>query len=303
MAQIVGCLALSHSPQLLTPSDKWTELPARARGPFNPKADVADSLTPDAMRAHQDRCNAAIEALRDRLAAWKPDAIVITGDDQHENMLNDNMPPFTLFVEDEVDATRKYRYFGTDISNQVTRYKVNAPLAREMLQGLMDRDFDPSWSRETRMEGGLGHAFGRVLEFVLPQADVAIVPVMVNTYFPPAPSARRCVALGKALGEVARKTKTAERIVFIGSGGLSHTKIDEDLDNGFIKALEAGDLDYMAGMADDVLVAGTSEIRNWMITAAAAGAGGAMQDYVPCYRNADGVGCAMGFAYWDKCAA
>lgn len=303
MSEIVGCMALSHSPQLLTPPEKWTELPGRARGPFNPKPGIEAEITPDAMRAHAARCDAAIKALRERLAAWKPDTIVIIGDDQHENMLDDNMPPFTLFVGDAVDATRKYRYFGADISNQVTRYQVNAALAGEMVQGLMDRDFDPSWSRQTRMEGGLGHAFGRVLEFVLPQADVAIVPVMVNTYYPPAPSARRCAAFGRALGEIARASANAGRIVFIGSGGLSHTKIDEKLDEAFIAALRANDLDFMAGMADDILVAGTSEIRNWIIAAAAAGAGATMQDYIPCYRSANGVGCAMGFAYWDKCAA
>ena len=27
--------------------------------------------------------------------------------------------------------------------------------------------------------------------------------------------------------------------------------------------------------------------------------GGRVIDYVPCYRNADGVGCAMGFAIWE----
>ena len=35
MAEIVGCMAMSHGPQLLTPPDKWSELPARIKGPFN----------------------------------------------------------------------------------------------------------------------------------------------------------------------------------------------------------------------------------------------------------------------------
>lgn len=303
MAKIVGGMALSHSPQLLTPWDKWSELPGRARGPFHPKQGIEAEITPDAMRANQARCDAAIAKLRDQLAAWKPDTIVIIGDDQHENLLDDNIPPFTLFIEDEVEATRKYRYFGTDIKNQATRYKSNGALAREMLGGLMDRGFDPAWSRKTRMDGGLGHAFGRVLEFVLPEADVPIVAVMINTYFPPAPTAARCVAFGKVLGEVARRTTTAARIVFIGSGGLSHTKIDEGLDRDFIAALEKGDLDFMAAMKCDDLTAGTSEIRNWMVAASAVGAGGRMVDYVPCYRSPQGVGCAMGFACWDKIAA
>jgi aromatic ring-opening dioxygenase catalytic subunit (LigB family) len=303
MAKIVGCMAMSHGPQLLTPSDKWPELPARAKGPFNPKPGIAGEITLDAMRAHQDRCNDAIAKLRDQLQAWKPDTIVIIGDDQHENLLDDNIPPFTLFIGDEVDATRKYRYFGTDIASQAIHYTSNGALAREMLEGLMEQGFDPAWSRKTRMEGGLGHAFGRVLEFVLPKADVPIVAVMVNTYYPPAPTAARCVEFGKVIGAVARRSANAKRVVFIGSGGLSHTRIDEKLDADFIAALESNDLDFMASLPNDILVAGTSEIRNWMIAAAAAGAGGRMVDYVPCYRNPDGVGCAMGFAYWEKTAA
>ncbi len=294
---------MSHAPQLLTPPDKWSSLPDRARGPFRPRPGIETELTSDAMRTNAARCDSAIAALREQLARWAPDTIVIVGDDQHENLLDDNMPPFSIFIGDEVDATRKYRYFGTETRGQVTRYKVNAPLAQELIGDLMDAGFDPAWSRKTRFEGGLGHAFGRVLEFLAPGNNTAIVPVMVNTYFPPAPSAARCVAFGRALGAAIRASGAARRAVLVGSGGLSHTKIDEGLDRDFIAALESNDLDFMASIGNETLTAGTSEIRNWMIVAGAAGAGGAMVDYVPCYRQANGVGCAMGFARWESRAA
>jgi hypothetical protein len=303
MAEIVGCMAMSHGPQLLTPPDKWTELPTRIKGPFHPKDDIEAELTPDAMRAYSDRCDAAIAALRDRLAEWAPDTVIIVGDDQAENLLRDNMPPFTIFIEDEVDATKRFRYFGEKDTDQMTRYRVNAPLAMDMLSGLMDNGFDPSWSRETRYEAGLGHAFGRVLSFLMPEADRAIVPVMVNTYFPPAPSAKRCFDFGAAVGRLIAASENSGRVVVIGSGGLSHTKIDEALDQQVIAALTGADADYLTSIPDDVLTTGTSEIRNWIVVAGAAGSGGTMVDYVPCYRNADGVGCAMGFAYWDNQAA
>ena len=89
------------------------------------------------------------------------------------------------------------------------------------------------------------------------------------------------------------------RVVIIGSGGLSHTRIDEELDRRFIQALETNDTEYMAAMPSDTLVEGTSEIRNWIITAAAADRPGAMVEYIPLYRTLTGVGCAMGFAYWE----
>jgi hypothetical protein len=303
MAEIIGCMAMSHAPQLLMPSDKWPDLPARTKGPFHPKPGIEAELTQEAMSAHAARCNAAIGALRERLAQWAPDTIVIMGDDQEENILQDNMPPFTIFIEDEVDATVKFRYFGEKETDQMTRYRVNGPLANELLGGLMGEGFDPAWSRETRYHAGLGHAFGRVLNFLMPEADRAIIPVMVNTYYPPAPSAKRCFDFGAALGRLIAASDNAERVVVIASGGLSHTKIDEKLDQDIIAALGACDADYLSDLSDDVLMEGTSEIRNWIAVAGAAGSGGTMVDYVPCYRNADGVGCAMGFAYWDQKAA
>jgi hypothetical protein len=47
------------------------------------------------------------------------------------------------------------------------------------------------------------------------------------------------------------------------------------------------------------LVEGTSEIRNWIVTAAAADTQGQVVKYFPLYRTRTGVGCAMGFAHWE----
>jgi hypothetical protein len=136
-----------------------------------------------------------------------------------------------------------------------------------------------------------------------PDGGRAILPVMVNTYYPPAPSAKRCYEFGKALGRALAASPIARRVAIVASGGLSHTKIDESLDQAFIKALESNDAAYLTAMPADKLVAGTSEIRNWIVAAGAVGSAGRMVDYVPCYRTKDGVGCAMGFAVWERRAA
>ena len=67
----------------------------------------------------------------------------------------------------------------------------------------------------------------------------------------------------------------------------------------FIGALKQSDLNYMSAMPAEILVEGTSEIRNWIVTAAAADRPGTMIEYSPLYRTTTGVGCAMGFANWD----
>ena len=56
----------------------------------------------------------------------------------------------------------------------------------------------------------------------------------------------------------------------------------------------------MAAMPSAYPVEGTSEIFNWIVTAAAANRRGNMRRLLlPLYRTITGVGCAMGFAYWE----
>jgi aromatic ring-opening dioxygenase catalytic subunit (LigB family) len=298
---LIGALAMSHGPQLLTPPEKWADL--RDNPAKSPESDRFDAhLTPAAMRAHAARCEQAIADLKARLAAWQPDAIVVVGDDQNENILKDNSPPFTLYIGDGVTATLKYGYFGTDESQQVAPYKTDPALAEAILTSLMEQGFDPSWSRATRYPGGLGHAFGRALKFLTPDAAVPIVAVMVNTYHPPVPSPKRCVQFGAALGAAVRAASGGKRVLLLASGGLSHTIIDEELDAGFIDAMRARDFAHMERMPAAKLVRGSSEIRNWMVVSAASKVPAEMIDYVPCYRTRHGVGCAMGFAFWKEAA-
>jgi len=229
----------------------------------------------------------------------RPDVFILVGDDQHENLVDDNMPPFTIFMGDEAEASVSLRYLNQSKSENRTTYRVHSKMAKALIDGLMDEGFDPSYSRKTRYDGGLGHAFARVLKFLNPDASCPIIPIMVNTYYPPAPSAKRCATFGRALAGVLKRFSDDERVIIVGSGGLSHTKIDEKLDQDFMRALEQNDQEYMAAMPAHLLVEGTSEIRNWIVTAAAADRPGKMIEYQPLYRTTTGVGCAMGFAHWD----
>ncbi|HXG51161.1 MAG TPA: extradiol ring-cleavage dioxygenase [candidate division Zixibacteria bacterium] len=299
MANLVGCMAMSHGPQLMLSPDHWGLLRLRESEGLPEKPGPAAET--DAVKwSKWQGCMEAIARLRSELEALRPDVLVVVGDDQHENLTDDNMPPFSIYLGGEVEASTSLRYLNQPLSENRVRYRVDAGVARALLDGLMDAGFDPAYSRQTRYAGGLGHAFGRVLRFLLPKADCAIVPVMVNTYYPPAPSARRCLQFGRTLGSLLRRLPGKERVVVVGSGGLSHTLIDEDLDRRFLRAVERHDLDHMAAIPDSALVDGTSEIRNWIVTAGAAGQGGTVVDYLPLYRTRTGVGCAMGFAVWKS---
>lgn len=299
MAELVGCLAMSHAPQLMLPPDQWHLLNTRSWDPL-PERPELKSVTREQKREQWDACMAAIGQLRDTLTELRADTLVVVGDDQHENFVDDGMPPFAIFIGPEVEASTSLRYLNESFDDNRRCYRVDAELGRFLVQELMEEGFDPAYSLETRYKGGLGHAFARPLKFLLPDIDIAILPVMVNTYHPPAPSPKRCVQFGEALAKLIASFPQGRRVVVAASGGLTHTKIDEQLDGDFIRALKDGDLAYMAAMSPEELVQGTSEIRNWIVVAAtASGRPFKLVHYVPLYRTTNGVGCAMGFGTWQ----
>jgi hypothetical protein len=107
------------------------------------------------------------------------------------------------------------------------------------------------------------------------------------------------VAFGRGLATAIRQAAGNRKVAIIGSGGLSHTLIDEALDHGVLAAIKSNDLGYLGALPAASLTAGTSEIRNWIVTAAAADRPATVVEYIPLYRTPTGVGCGMGFAYWD----
>jgi catalytic LigB subunit of aromatic ring-opening dioxygenase len=298
MANLVGCVAMSHAPQLMLDPDHWHLLQDRAGENLPEKPELA-SETHEAKWTKWRACRNAIDQLREKIEALRPDVFVVVGDDQHENLIDDNMPPFTIFMGKEAEASVSLRYLNQPRSENRTKYDIDAKLGEALVTGLMDHGFDPSYSKKTRYDGGLGHAFARVLKFLLPKADCRVIPVMVNTYYPPAPSAKRCLQFGETLASLIRAYPSNDRVVIAASGGLSHTKIDEALDRNFITALKANDTASMSAMPSSLFREGTSEILNWIAVAGAANKPGNLIDYRPLYRTKTGVGCAMGFAHWD----
>jgi len=298
MAHLVGCVAMSHAPQLLLDPDRWHLLQDR-RGENLPDKPELESETLEVKWTKWRACMSAIDQLRLKVAALRPDVFIVVGDDQHENLIDDNMPPFTIFMGQEAEASISLRYLNQPRSENRTKYQIDAKLGEALVTGLMDNGFDPSYSKKTRYDGGLGHAFARVLKFLVPKADCRVIPVMVNTYYPPAPSAKRCLQFGQALATLIRQYPSDDRVVIAASGGLSHTKIDEALDEKFLAALGSNDSAYMSAMPSSVFREGTSEILNWIAVAGAANQKGNLIDYRPLYRTKTGVGCAMGFAHWE----
>jgi 3-O-methylgallate 3,4-dioxygenase len=132
------------------------------------------------------------------------------------------------------------------------------------------------------------------------KAVVPIVPVALNTYFPPnQPRPRRCYQLGQAIRDAVRSSPGTARVGILGSGGLSHFTVDEELDRLVLDACRRNDGATLSSIPMHKLNSGSSEIRNWITVAGASEhLETDWQEYIPCYRSLAGTGCGMGFAVW-----
>lgn len=328
MADIVLGIGTSHSPLLNSPAEdypKHADIDAKGRklldkrgkpctyGDLLAQADPAirDQIALDVLAERAQRCTDNIARIATEIEAANLDALVIIGDDQNEQFFDDNMPAILVYWGDTIennplrmdeDAPAFWRKARSQYHEEAgpRDYPVASKLALALIEGLVAREFDVSHSKRLAREHGEGHAFGFVHRRLMPNRVVAIVPVALNTYFPPnQPSPKRCHDLGRAIAETVRAADGDGRVGILASGGLSHFTVDEELDRLVLDACRRGDGAALAAIPAEKLNSGSSEIRNWItVGGACAHLSTAWQEYIPCYRSAAGTGCGMGFAVW-----
>ncbi|HYD76068.1 class III extradiol dioxygenase family protein [Ramlibacter sp.] len=174
------------------------------------------------------------------LGEVKPDVAVIFYNDHGLNFFLDKMPTFA------VGAAPEYRNAdeGWGIPT-LPPFRGELDLSWHLIEHLVARDFDITTCQEMLVD----HAITLPLKLFWPEGTcpVTIVPVCINTVQHPLPSARRCYALGQAVGEAIRSWDSDRRVVVVGTGGLSH-----QLDGpraGFIN--KPFDLKFMDSMVNE----------------------------------------------------
>jgi Catalytic LigB subunit of aromatic ring-opening dioxygenase len=266
MAEILG-LGLTHYPGLhmldedmpvfLRRTLSGKRIPERARDPQNwpqeMRAEWADDEGAAAGRAHRERCFAAIRTLRSRLDAFLPDLLVIFGDDQYENFVEDIVPPFCIYAVDEMES-RPFdidpgtmlprRNIWNEGPESVFRHKGHPRAARFLINRLCEEGVHLPYAYRLRYRRGLAHAFINTLLFLDVDRrglEYPVVPFHVNCYGgglirsrggaigpseianepdPPAPPPQACFDVGRAVGRAL--SKSAWRIALIGSSSWSH---------------------------------------------------------------------------------
>ncbi|HEY1971455.1 MAG TPA: hypothetical protein VGH89_26105, partial [Pseudonocardia sp.] len=312
MARVVLGLATSHSPLVSSAVEVWPRHAERDRvradlvGPDGVRRtfdehrarvwpSVATELVESVWRAKHQRCQRAIAELADTLHRANPGAVVIIGDDQAELFRADGTPALAVYwggsIRDIALTERQRSQLPPGLREAAWAwhaetdedYPTASGLAHHLIGRACAAGFDLGQFSEQPAGRGLGHAFVFVRRRLMGPRMYPIVPVFINTFYPPnQPGPGRCYRFGRVLRQAIESWPVDIDVAVVASGGLSHFMVDEQLDRMVLDALRDRDLAAIDALPTDRLHSGSSEIRNWLA------AGGAVEhlrmellDYVP----------------------
>lgn len=145
----------------------------------------------------------------------RPDIVVVFSNDHGLNFFLDKLPTFAI------GAAAEYRSedegWGIPVSQAA---RGDAALSWHLINAAVADEFDITMCQEMLID----HALTIPLSLLWPgQAwPVRIVPIGINTVQHPLPSPRRCLALGRSIGRAIESWPGEEKVLVLGTGGLSH---------------------------------------------------------------------------------
>ena len=208
--------------------------------------------------------------IRQWLGEVKPDVVVVLYNDHGLNFFLDKMPTFSI------GAAPEYRNAdeGWGIPT-VPPFKGDPALSWHLIEELVGEEFDLTTCQEMKVD----HAFTLPMALLWPDQNwpVRVVPVCINTVQAPLPSATRCYKLGQALARAVASWPGDEKVVVLGTGGLSHQLdgeragfINKDFDLKFMDSLVGDDPRWACQYDTHQLVEHTGtqgvELLMWLAT-------------------------------------
>jgi 2,3-dihydroxyphenylpropionate 1,2-dioxygenase len=229
-----------------------------------------------------------VDQARERVARFRPDLVVFFGSD-HRRAFTDSVPAIALMAGAEGMG---------DLGSATGAYDVPYELAERLAGELLEQDFDITLVRKIALDHGFGQTYSQLIGDL---PTVPVIPVYLNCATPPLSRPSRAYALGSALGTaLAELAGPDRRILYIGSGGLSHsppsleapaagmsdeqrlamnaagkeaakTKIDPVWDGEFIRRIVEEPATLATLSAADIAQAGVgaNEVRTWIAAIAA----------------------------------
>jgi hypothetical protein len=317
MGEILG-IGTTHYPPGLVPDEykPWplarmletdSRIPAHLKNPANwpepMRAEWGNDEGITAHRAHRARVLRGFRTIREEITAFRPDFILMWGDDQYENFQEDVVPPYCVLAYDALSFQPFKRLRGRpniwgEPADKVFTSPGHPAAGRFLATRLLGAGLDMAYAYRPLHGDGVAHAFANTLLYLDNDRQgfaYPVLPVTVNCYGrevirnrgggsphtdepdPPAPSPRRCFELGQVTARILRDSPW--RVVLMASSSWSHAFLtpkhhwlypDLDADRVLLEQLGAGD--YAAWRAlplGQLEASGQHEILNWVCLAGA----------------------------------
>ena len=198
-----------------------------------------------------------------------PDIAIVVYNDHGLNFFLDKVPTFAIGCADQYDNADEGWALPT-----ISSFKGDAEFSWHLAESMINQDFDMTTCQEMLVDHGFVVPMGLMWRH-LPDWPVKTVPLAVNTVQHPLTSARRCLALGHALGKAIESYPEDHKVVIFGTGGMSHQLqgeraglIDVDFD---LKCMESviNNPEWLAGLSNTEIIekAGTEgiEVIMWLV--------------------------------------
>lgn len=268
MGEVLG-LGISHYPPLLVRDEDMAgllrnytladpDIPAEAKDPAGwperMRAEWGDDQGRSAAGEHRAQLVAGFERCRQALDDFNPDLVVMWGDDQYENFLEDVIPPYAVLALDDIEV----RPYADDQVQNTLKGRENAwgeppdtaflirgdrEAAKQLASALLEDGIDVAYAYERLHHNGLPHAFLNAvlyLDYHRKGFEYPVVPFSINCYGryvigrrgglsrfaekppldPPSPRPDRLMAVGAATARFFARSPW--RVALMASSSWSH---------------------------------------------------------------------------------
>ena len=315
MAEILA-LGISHYPPLSGQDETMAALlGAMLQNPHLPEKLKTPEGWPEGARAEwsNDKGKAAASKHRAELIEWnrkarkalddfKPDFVLIWGDDQYENFKEDIVPPYAISAHPHFEYHFPKNNIWNESTDKVHRLEGNQKAAKELATALLQKGFDLAYSYKP-LHHPLGHAFTNgvnYLDYDRKGFPYPVVPFAINCYGrhviaqkgglpkfdkqlapseldPPGPAPWRLFDLGAET--VRYLQQTPYRVAVIASSGWSHAFLtaknyylwpDREADRALYNAIRSGNYEFWRNYSSaQIEESGQQECLNWLCLAGA----------------------------------
>ena len=224
------------------------QLPEKYRQPSGWPAAMREEWGSDegttSAKEHRERHLVSLRKVRAAIDAFRPDFIVVWGDDQYENFREEIVPSYCIYAHDAFEYGPPSKNIWNEAPDKKFRVQGDVAAAKYLAGKLLESGFDTAYSYKP-LHHPLGHAFANALlylDYDRKGFPHPIIPFAINCYGrrviaqhgglpvfdnppteaqldPPAPTPARLFDLGIATARILRASPW--RVALMASSGWS----------------------------------------------------------------------------------